>query len=199
MNRTIVRSLVVLTAALALLALLALPGAASAAQPTQERVHFRLSDDPEVFDYDDCGATLPLTTFGTGNGQGYFVVETHGTPDPGDDTFVSLTGYFAGKSTITNTETGLSATVEEGYKYANAGGTAVAGQPDQIAFYATDTGTHKLRGPDGTVLWHSAGATTSLVVRIPSDGTLVSAEVLLRHGKVAEGDFCQALTAALGL
>jgi len=196
MNRTIVRSLVVLTAALALLAL---PGSASAAQPTLERVHFRLSDDPEVFDYDDCGDTLPLTTFGTGNGQGYFIVDTHGTPDPSDDTFVSLTGTFAGTSTITNTETGLSATVEEGYKYANAGGTAVAGHPDQIAFTATENGTRKLRGPDGKVLWHSAGITTSLVVRIPSEGTFVSAEVLLQHGKQADGDFCQVLTAALGL
>jgi hypothetical protein len=50
-------------------ALLALPGAASAAQPTLERVHFHLGHgDSEVGDYDDCGDTLPLTVVTTGSG-----------------------------------------------------------------------------------------------------------------------------------
>ena len=76
--------------------------------------------------------------------------------------------------------------------------TAVEGHPDQIAFYATETGTRKLRGPDGKVLWHSAGTTTSFVVVVPGEG-VVSAEILVQHGKLADGDFCQILTTALGL
>jgi hypothetical protein len=48
------------------------------------------------------------------------------------------------------------------------------------------------------VLWHIAGITTSYVIVVPGDH-LVSAEVLVQHGKLADGNFCQVLTTSLGL
>ena len=195
MQRIILRSPFLLVA---VFVLVAFPGAASAAKPTLEKIHFHFGDDPGVFDYDDCGEDLPLTAVTTGVNTGYFVVDTHGTPDPGDDTFVSITGTNEGHETYTNTVTGQIATLEFAHRFRNTGSRAVEGQPDQIAIDVTDTGTETLRGPDGMVLWHHAGLTESVVVVIPGEG-VVSEEPLIRHGNLADGDFCQVLSTALGL
>ena len=184
--------------ALVLVAVLAFPGATSAAKPTLEKIHFHFRDDPTVGDYDDCGEDLPLTVFTTGVNTGYFVVDTHGTSDPSDDTFVSITGTNEGHATFTNTVTGQSVTLEFAHRFRNSERTTVAGHPDQFAVSVTDTGTETLHGPDGTVLWHHAGLTESFVIVIPGEG-VVSEEPLIRHGNLADGDFCQVLSTALGL
>ena len=184
--------------ALVLVAVLALPGATSAAQPTLERVHFRLSDDPEVFDYDDCGEHPPAHDLRHRQRAGLLHRRHLRHARPERRHLRLAHGHFGATSTNTNTVTGQSATLEEGYRYPNSGDAVVEDHPDQIAFFVNDTGTHKLRGPDGTVLWHSAGLTTSFVVRIPGEG-IVSAEILVQHGNLADGDFCQVLTTSLGL
>lgn len=200
MHRIIARSAFVLVAVLALLALIAGPVAASPPAEQLRRVHFvDHNDGSEVIDYNDCGADLPLTVFTTGVLNGELFFDTHGTTDPNDDTFVSITATFSGSDTITNTENGLSATAEYNVRFRNSAEIAVEGHPEQLAFFVTNTGSAKLRGPDGKVLWQGAGLTRSFVVRIPEEGTIVSEEILFRAGKVAGGDFCQILTTSLGL
>jgi hypothetical protein len=187
--------------AVVLVALLAFPGAASAEK--LRMVHFvDHNDGSEVFDYDDCGEDLPLTVFTTGVLSADLFFDSHGTPDPNDDTFVSITATFSGGDTITNTINNLSATAEYNVRFRNSAATVLDSDTGEFAMSVTNTGSAKLRGPDGKVLWHGAGLTRSYLVLIPnpdSGPTLVSEDILFRAGKEAEGDFCQVLTTSLGL
>jgi hypothetical protein len=189
MHRPIVRSSFVLTAVFAVLAFAAAPVAAG----TPTTVHFvDHNDGSEVVDFNDCGAALPLTVFTTGVLTGIITFAENGDVRTFEAT-------FSGADTITNTDTGLSATGEYHSRFRNAEQIDLG--DGSFLLRQTTTGNAKLRGPDGTLLWHGAGRTIVDLVLIPKENAppiVVSENVIVQHGKQADGDFCQILTAALG-
>jgi len=186
----IIRSLAVFAAVFSILALAVAP--VSAEKPNQ----FHFVDHPdgsETAPFGECGEGLPLTVSVTGTVSGTVTLDENG-----DFLSISLTARTT--DTITNTENGLMADAEYDARIQNSPEIDLG--DGTVAVYQTTTGTGKLRGPDGAILWQGAGISTVYLILIPVEGSgpiVVSSTILVEHGLQPNSSFCAALLPALGL
>lgn len=173
MKHSIVRSLAVLTALLALLVLAAGP---VAARTTPFSFEYASVDEPD----ESCGFLVLRNDVG----------EAHGRAS---DTRFDITN--AGVATLTNPDNGLYVTQEYQILYKNRN--RVDNGDGTFSVDNTAVGPSTLYDMDGNVLLRSHGPITVHFTYIPTDEgpNFISMEVVFEHG--AHDGFCETLAAAL--